>query len=107
MNLALTSSSTLSSTNVTNSASQRLRLRRCHLRQREETDWKVQLAAIDANSKSLSVDHQLPYTVEVIAAGDDDAPVVFKYGDQTWQSGDGTHQSTLEMDLRRDSRWKS
>ena len=55
----------------------------------------MQLARVDATSKALSVDSQLPYTVDVIAAGDDNAPVVFKYGDQTWQSGDGSHQSTF------------
>lgn len=55
----------------------------------------VQLAAIDGNTKSLSVTSALPYTVDIIASGDDNSPVVFKYADQTWQSGDGTHQSDL------------
>ncbi|CAO2654522.1 Nn.00g112550.m01.CDS01 [Neocucurbitaria sp. VM-36] len=55
----------------------------------------VQAAPIDANSKTLSVTSHLPYTVEVEAKGGDADPVVFKYGGQTWQSGDGTHQNTL------------
>ncbi|KAF1936119.1 hypothetical protein EJ02DRAFT_427783 [Clathrospora elynae] len=54
----------------------------------------VQLAAIDPITKALSVSSQLQWTVDIIAAGDGNAPVVFKYGGQTCQNGDGSHQST-------------
>jgi hypothetical protein len=60
----------------------------------------TQLAAIDTTSKALSVSSKLPYTVDIIAAGDDKAAVTFKYGDQTWSSGDGTHQSTFATGAR-------
>ncbi|KAJ4375394.1 hypothetical protein N0V83_002481 [Neocucurbitaria cava] len=55
----------------------------------------TQAAPIDGSSKSLSVSSHLPYTVDLIASGGDADPVVFKYGDQTWQNGDGSHQNTL------------
>lgn len=55
----------------------------------------VQLTAIDANSKSLSVSSQLPNMVVVTAPGGDADPVQFAYGDQSWASGDGSHQDTL------------
>ena len=55
----------------------------------------VQHAPIDPKTKTLSVTSHLPLTIEIEAKGGDFDPVVFKYGAQTWQSGDGTHQSTL------------
>lgn len=55
----------------------------------------VQGAPIDPNSKTLSVTSHLPWTVEVEAKGGDNDPVVFKYGDQTWQNIDASHMSTL------------
>jgi hypothetical protein len=55
----------------------------------------VQRAGIDGNSKTLSFTSYLPYTVEITAKGGDNDPVVFKYGDQTWDSNDEGHQSTL------------
>jgi hypothetical protein len=60
----------------------------------------TQLAAIDAGSKTLSVPSKLPYTVDIVAAGDDKADVTFKYGDQTWSSGDGSHQNTFGTGAR-------
>lgn len=38
---------------------------------------------------------KLPFTLEIEAKGGDPDPVVFKYGDQTWTTGDGTHGITL------------
>jgi hypothetical protein len=55
----------------------------------------VQRAAINPNSKTLSVTSHLPYTVEIEAKGGDNDPVVFKYGAQTWQNNDKSHQSTF------------
>lgn len=55
----------------------------------------VQRAAIGAGSKTLSITSHLPWTVEVEAKGGDPDPVTFKYGGQTWKSGDGSHQNTL------------
>ena len=56
---------------------------------------QVVKAPIDALSKTLSVTSQLPFTVEITAVGDDEAQVGFKYGDQSWMSGDEYHQDTL------------
>ena len=56
---------------------------------------QVVKAGIDAGTKTLSVTSQLPFTLEVTAAGNDEAAVGFKYGDQSWQSGDAEHQDTL------------
>jgi hypothetical protein len=56
----------------------------------------MQHQAIDAKTKSLSLTSYLPLTVEVIAEGGDNDPVVFKYGGQTWDSNDDkVHYSTL------------
>jgi hypothetical protein len=55
----------------------------------------TQAQPIDAKSKTLSLTSHLPYTVEIEAKGGDFDPVVFKYGDQTWQDNDGSHQSTF------------
>lgn len=55
----------------------------------------TQRQPIDPVTKSLSLTSHLPLTVEIEAKGGDNDPVVFKYGRQTWRSGDGTHQSTL------------
>jgi hypothetical protein len=54
----------------------------------------VQRKAIDPVSKTLSVTSHLPYTVEIEAKGGDTDPVVFRYGDQTWEDNKG-HQSTF------------
>ncbi|KAH7408213.1 hypothetical protein DE146DRAFT_645574 [Phaeosphaeria sp. MPI-PUGE-AT-0046c] len=56
---------------------------------------KVQRAAINAGSKTLSVTSKLPYTVEVEAKGGDTDPVKFSYGGQVWQNNDKSHQSTF------------
>ncbi|KAH7077767.1 hypothetical protein BKA63DRAFT_271590 [Paraphoma chrysanthemicola] len=55
----------------------------------------VQRRDIDPKSKTLSVTSHLPYTVEIEAKGGDTDPVVFKYGSQTWQNNDASHQSTF------------
>jgi hypothetical protein len=55
----------------------------------------VQRAAVNPQSKTLSVTSHLPYTVEIEAKGGDNDPVVFKYGDQTWKDNDASHQSTF------------
>lgn len=56
---------------------------------------QVVKTAIDPGTKSLSVTSLLPLTVVVTAKGDDTGSVGFAYGDQSWSSGDGSHQSTL------------
>ncbi|KAF1846162.1 uncharacterized protein K460DRAFT_395645 [Cucurbitaria berberidis CBS 394.84] len=55
----------------------------------------VQRQPIDAGSKTLSVTSHLPLTVGIEAKGGDGDAVVFRYGDQTWKSGDGSHQNTF------------
>jgi hypothetical protein len=55
----------------------------------------TQQQPIDGNSKTLSVTSHLPWTVEVEAKGGDSDPVIFKYGDQTWQNNEASHQSTF------------
>lgn len=52
-------------------------------------------APIDAATKTLSVTSQLPFTVEITAAGNDQAQVGFKYEGQSWMSGDDSHGDTL------------
>lgn len=61
---------------------------------------KVQRAAIDANSKTLSVTSHLPYTVEIEAKGGDTDPVRFSYGGQSWEDNDESHQSTFSSGPR-------
>jgi hypothetical protein len=60
----------------------------------------VQGAAIDSQSKTLSVTSHLPWTVDIEAKGGDNDPVVFKYGGQTWQDNDAAHQSTFSSGPR-------
>jgi hypothetical protein len=55
----------------------------------------VRCAGIDGNTQTMSFTSYLPYTVEITAKGGDNDHVVFKYGDQTWDSNDQGHQSTL------------
>ena len=56
----------------------------------------VSKAPIDPTTKSLAVDSNLPYTVDITASGGDDDPVQFAYAGQTWDSNDRTnHQSNM------------
>ena len=57
----------------------------------------VSKASIDPTTKSLSVNSNLPYTVDITAAGADADPVQFKYADQSWDSNDrgDDHQSNM------------
>ena len=51
---------------------------------------QVSKQPIDATSKTLGVDSNLPYVLEVTASGGDDA-VSFAYAGETWLSTDTTH----------------
>lgn len=56
----------------------------------------VEKASIDATTKSLSVDSNLPDAVVITASGGDADLVQFQYEDQTWMSNDATvHFSNL------------
>lgn len=48
----------------------------------------VSEASIDPKMKSLVVDSNLPYTVDITASGGDDDPVQFVYAGQSWDSND-------------------
>ena len=56
---------------------------------------QVVKAPIDSVTKALSVTSLLPLTVVVTAKGADPDPVGFAYGDQSWDSKDGSHQSNF------------
>ena len=62
--------------------------------------------AIDANIKTLNVDSNLPYVLEVNAPGSDHDPVNFAYAGENWQSYDTTHCPMggvyLQLRLRRE-----
>ena len=54
--------------------------------------------AVDAATKSLDVPSTLPLTLVVTARGPDEAPVLFAYGDQSWDSDDqDAHHCTLGL----------
>ena len=50
---------------------------------------------IDATTKSISIDSNLPYVLMLTASGGDPDPVQFAYGGDTWSSNDQGHSCNL------------